>query len=118
MQVYESNADKYNSTLEDAGVTVAKKPHMLLLADAVQKEVTYKLLFFNMINVKCVTFIKRSRWLMVCFVSCLLQEKDLVNRYTEATANNTQLQKQMGLAKNLVLQVRKQFSILCMTPSL
>lgn len=55
---------------------------------------------------------------MVCFVSCLLQEKDLVNRYTEATANNTQLQKQMGLAKNLVLQVRKQFSILCMTPSL
>ncbi|KAK9539963.1 hypothetical protein VZT92_002442 [Zoarces viviparus] len=32
------------------------------------------------------------------------QEKDLVNRYTEATAENTQRQKQMGLAKNLISQ--------------
>ena len=40
----------------------------------------------------------------------LLQEKDLVNHYAEATAENTQRQKQMGLAKNLILQVRKQAS--------
>ncbi|TMS22790.1 Envoplakin [Larimichthys crocea] len=66
---YETNVDKYNSTLEDAGATVAKKPHMLTLADAVQKE-----------------------------------EKDLVNRFAEATAENTQRQKQMDLAKNLILQ--------------
>ncbi|KAG8014466.1 Envoplakin [Nibea albiflora] len=66
---YETNVDKYNSTLEDAGATVAKKPHMLTLADAVQKE-----------------------------------EKDLVNRFAEATAENTQRQKQLGLAKNLILQ--------------
>ncbi|KAM9770016.1 envoplakin a [Menidia menidia] len=31
-------------------------------------------------------------------------EKDLVNRYAEATAENTQRQKQMGLAKSLILQ--------------
>ncbi|XP_051240022.1 envoplakin a [Dicentrarchus labrax] len=66
---YEVNVDKYNSTLEDAGATVAKKPRMPGLADAIQKE-----------------------------------EKDLVNRYTEATAENKQRQKQMGLAKNLILQ--------------
>lgn len=40
--------------------------------------------------------------------SCLLQEKDLVKRYAEATAENNQRQKQMDLAKNLILQVRKQ----------
>lgn len=45
---------------------------------------------------------------MVSCVSCLLQEKGLINRYAEATAENTQRQKQMGLAKNLILQVRKQ----------
>ncbi|XP_044199876.1 envoplakin a [Thunnus albacares] len=66
---YETNVDKYNSTREDAGATVAKKPNVLSLADAVQKE-----------------------------------EKDLVNRYAEATAENTQRQKQMNLAKNLILQ--------------
>ncbi|XP_029293558.1 envoplakin a [Cottoperca gobio] len=66
---YETNVDKYNSTLEDAGATVANKPRMLKMADAVQKE-----------------------------------EKDLVNRYAEATAENTQRQKQMGLARNLILQ--------------
>ncbi|KAM7394027.1 hypothetical protein PAMP_020854 [Pampus punctatissimus] len=66
---YETNVDKYNSTHEDAGATVAKKPHMLTLADAIQKE-----------------------------------EKDLVNRYAEATAENTQRQKQMSLAKNIILQ--------------
>lgn len=47
---------------------------------------------------------------MVCCVSCLLQEKDLVNRYAEATAENAQRQKQMGLAKNLILQVKKKRS--------
>ncbi|KAM4585466.1 envoplakin a [Odontesthes bonariensis] len=66
---YEDNVDKYNGTLEDAGATVPKKPHMLTLSDAVQKK-----------------------------------EKDLVNRYAEAMAENTQLQKQMGLAKNVILQ--------------
>ncbi|XP_040891629.1 envoplakin a [Toxotes jaculatrix] len=66
---YDANVDKYNSTLEDAGVTVAKKPYVGTLSDAVQKE-----------------------------------EKDLGNRYAQATAENTQRQKQMGLAKNLILQ--------------
>lgn len=66
---YETNVDKYNGTLEDAGATVAKKPHVATLSDAVQKE-----------------------------------EKNLLNRYAEATAENTQRQKQMALAKNFVLQ--------------
>uniref|UniRef100_A0A3B4V7J6 Envoplakin a n=1 Tax=Seriola dumerili TaxID=41447 RepID=A0A3B4V7J6_SERDU len=43
---YDANVDKYNSTLEDAGVTVAKKPQILTLSDAVQKEVTFKLFHF------------------------------------------------------------------------
>lgn len=42
VQEYESNVNKYNSTLEDAGATIAKKPSMPLLADAVEKEVTFK----------------------------------------------------------------------------
>ncbi|XP_047435288.1 envoplakin a [Mugil cephalus] len=66
---YETNIDKYNSTLEDVDASVEKKPCLLPLSEAVQK-----------------------------------QEKDLANRYAEATAENTQLQKQMGLAKNLILQ--------------
>ncbi|XP_018520557.1 LOW QUALITY PROTEIN: envoplakin a [Lates calcarifer] len=66
---YDTNVGKYNSTLEDAGTTVLKKPKMATLADAVQKE-----------------------------------EKDLSNLYAKATAENTQRQKQMGLAKNLILQ--------------
>ncbi|XP_061584772.1 envoplakin-like [Cololabis saira] len=66
---YESNVDKYNSTLEDSGAAVPKKPPMLTLSDAVQKE-----------------------------------EKDLVNRYAEAKAENNQRLKQMGLAKNLIQQ--------------
>ncbi|XP_069553264.1 envoplakin a [Brachyistius frenatus] len=66
---YEANVDKYNSTLEDAGTTVAKKPRMLTLSDSVHKE-----------------------------------EKDLMNRFAEATAENTQRQKQMSLAKNLISQ--------------
>lgn len=45
---------------------------------------------------------------MVYCVSRSLQERDLVKQYAEATAENTQRQKQMGLAKNLILQVRKQ----------
>lgn len=47
MQEYETNVDKYNSTLEDSGATVSKKPRMLTLADSVQKEVTFKLLCFS-----------------------------------------------------------------------
>ncbi|XP_056136215.1 envoplakin a [Lampris incognitus] len=35
---YEANVDKYNSTLDDAGATVAKRPHASTLADAVQKQ--------------------------------------------------------------------------------
>nr|XP_046265343.1 envoplakin a [Scatophagus argus] len=66
---YEAGTDKYNSTLEDAGATVAKKPSLLSLADAVQKE-----------------------------------EKDLINHYAEATAENAQRQKQMSLAQSLMIQ--------------
>lgn len=44
VQEYETNADKYNSTLENAGVTISQKPRMLTLAEAVQKEVTFKFL--------------------------------------------------------------------------
>ncbi|XP_068177424.1 envoplakin a [Antennarius striatus] len=66
---YESNTDRYNSTLEDAGVSVASKPQIYTLAEAVNKE-----------------------------------EKNLTSRLTEATAENTQRQKQMGLAKNIILQ--------------
>ncbi|XP_059196303.1 envoplakin a [Centropristis striata] len=66
---YETNVDKYNSTLEDAGANVANKPRMVTLAEAVQRE-----------------------------------EKDLINRYTEATAESTQRQKQMSLAQNFMVQ--------------
>ncbi|KAK2816825.1 hypothetical protein Q5P01_025016 [Channa striata] len=67
---YDTNIDKYNSSLENTGVTVAKKsPTGPTLSDAIQK-----------------------------------QEKNLVNRYAKATAENNQRQKQMGLAKNLILQ--------------
>uniref|UniRef100_A0A3Q3F233 Envoplakin a n=1 Tax=Labrus bergylta TaxID=56723 RepID=A0A3Q3F233_9LABR len=64
---YETNVDKYNSTLEDSGATVAQKPRLSTLTEAVQKE-----------------------------------ERDLVNRYAEASAESSQRQKQMDLAKNLV----------------
>lgn len=50
MQDYETSVDKYNSTLEDAGATVPKKPPVLTMADAVQKEVTF-LHFQHNINV-------------------------------------------------------------------
>ncbi|XP_019732075.1 envoplakin a [Hippocampus comes] len=66
---YDANIGKFNSTLEDAGVTVAKRPYTLTLAEAVQKE-----------------------------------ERDLVNRYAEASAENGQRQKQLGLARNLIAQ--------------
>uniref|UniRef100_A0AAX7V2A8 Desmoplakin SH3 domain-containing protein n=1 Tax=Astatotilapia calliptera TaxID=8154 RepID=A0AAX7V2A8_ASTCA len=74
---YETNVDTYNSTLEDAGATVPKKPRMPTLSEV-----------------------------------CLLQEKSLVNRYAETKAENTQRQKQMGLAKNLISrqQVRSERS--------
>ncbi|XP_058496226.1 envoplakin a [Solea solea] len=66
---YDTNVDKYNGTLEDSGATIAKKPRVLTLSEAVQRE-----------------------------------EKDLVNLYAKATAENTQRQKQMGLAKNIISQ--------------
>uniref|UniRef100_A0A3B4ACH6 Uncharacterized protein n=1 Tax=Periophthalmus magnuspinnatus TaxID=409849 RepID=A0A3B4ACH6_9GOBI len=66
---YETNVDKYNGTLEDSGISVAKQPYVPTLSSAIEKE-----------------------------------EKSLINRYSEATAENTQRQKQMGLAKNLVVQ--------------
>ncbi|XP_030582411.1 envoplakin a isoform X1 [Archocentrus centrarchus] len=66
---HEANVCKYNSTLENAGATVAEKPPVPRLSDAVQKE-----------------------------------GKDLANRYAKTTAENTQRQKQMVLAKNLISQ--------------
>ncbi|XP_049425847.1 envoplakin a [Epinephelus fuscoguttatus] len=64
---YETNVDRYNSALEDAGATVSQKSSMPTMADALQRE-----------------------------------EKDLVNRYAKASAENAQRQKQMDLAKNLI----------------
>ncbi|XP_049577702.1 envoplakin a [Syngnathus scovelli] len=66
---YDTNIGKFNSTLEDAGATIAKRPYTLTLAEAVQKE-----------------------------------ERDLVNRYAEASAENGQRQIQMGLAQNLMMK--------------
>ncbi|KAM9314217.1 envoplakin a [Pholidichthys leucotaenia] len=66
---YETNVDKYNSVLEESGATVAKKPRMDTLSDAIEK-----------------------------------QEKDLLSRYAETIAENTQRQKQMSVAKSLVSQ--------------
>ncbi|CAL8328952.1 unnamed protein product [Lota lota] len=67
LSVYELSADKYKSTVEDAGATVAKRPYEPTLVDAVQK-----------------------------------QEKALVNRYAETSAENTQRLNQMSLAKKLI----------------
>lgn len=39
LQDYESSVDRYNSTLEDAGVPVTKKAEVFTLANAVDKEV-------------------------------------------------------------------------------
>ncbi|KAM4751054.1 envoplakin-like [Anableps anableps] len=38
LNAYESDVDKYNSTLEQAGTAVPKKPQMLTLCEAVEKE--------------------------------------------------------------------------------
>uniref|UniRef100_A0A8C5GX50 SH3 domain-containing protein n=1 Tax=Gouania willdenowi TaxID=441366 RepID=A0A8C5GX50_GOUWI len=35
---YEANVDKYNTILEDGGATIAKKPHLVTLADTIQKQ--------------------------------------------------------------------------------
>uniref|UniRef100_A0A665XA62 Desmoplakin SH3 domain-containing protein n=1 Tax=Echeneis naucrates TaxID=173247 RepID=A0A665XA62_ECHNA len=45
----------------------------------------------------------RTEWIITQCYYCT-NEKDLVNHYARATAENTQRQKQMGLAKNLILQ--------------
>lgn len=63
-----------------------------------------KILCLKHINV--LYFIWKSTWMICCYE--YLQEKDLANRFSEATAENTQRQKQMDLAQNLILQVRKQ----------
>nr|XP_015809808.2 envoplakin a [Nothobranchius furzeri]XP_054607682.1 envoplakin a [Nothobranchius furzeri] len=76
LNAYESSVNRYNSTLEDAGATVPKKPRVLTLADAVQK-----------------------------------MDKDLSNRYAETKAENNQRQKQMGLAKSLLLQNEEQVQV-------
>ncbi|KAG7265603.1 hypothetical protein CRUP_005948 [Coryphaenoides rupestris] len=67
LSVYETNADKYYSTVEDSGATVAKRPYEQTLANALQQ-----------------------------------QEKALVNRYAETSAENSQRLNQMSLAKNLI----------------
>lgn len=41
LQEYETNVDKYNGTLEDAGKTVPNKPDLFSLADSIQKEVKH-----------------------------------------------------------------------------
>ncbi|MEQ2253507.1 hypothetical protein ILYODFUR_032831, partial [Ilyodon furcidens] len=69
LNVYEANAHKYNSTLENVGMTLPKRAQMLTLADAIGKE-----------------------------------EKQLVNRHAEATAENIQRQRHMVLARNLICQ--------------
>uniref|UniRef100_A0A8C3B2J8 Envoplakin a n=1 Tax=Cyclopterus lumpus TaxID=8103 RepID=A0A8C3B2J8_CYCLU len=58
----------------------------------------------SLLNVRLKWIVTQCCKILVSCVSCLLQEKGLVNRYAEATAENTQRQKQMGLAKNLILQ--------------
>lgn len=52
MQEYETNVDKYNGALEDAGTPVAKKPRLLTLSDAVQKEVTFKYVYNIICSIK------------------------------------------------------------------
>ncbi|XP_054635826.1 envoplakin a [Dunckerocampus dactyliophorus] len=74
---YDTNIDKFNSTLEGTSATITKRPYTLTLAEAVQKE-----------------------------------EKDLVNRYSEASAENAQRQKQMGLARNLIVQNEEKVHLL------
>ncbi|XP_032418372.1 envoplakin-like [Xiphophorus hellerii] len=66
---YETNANKYNGTLEDVGMTLPKTTQSLTFSDAIQRE-----------------------------------EKNLINRYAEATAENAQRQKQIDLARNLIFQ--------------
>ncbi|XP_017293252.1 envoplakin a [Kryptolebias marmoratus] len=73
---YDASVNKYNSTLEDAGATVPKKPRMLTLSDSVQKEA-----------------------------------RNLTNRYAEATAESLQRQKQMSLAKSLLLQNEEKVNV-------
>ncbi|KAJ8363564.1 hypothetical protein SKAU_G00123950 [Synaphobranchus kaupii] len=66
---YETNSEKYRSTLGDVGKTGASKFQPATLANSVHK-----------------------------------QEKALVNRYAEVSAENDQLLNQMDFAKNLITQ--------------
>ncbi|XP_034045227.1 envoplakin a [Thalassophryne amazonica] len=70
---YEANVDKFNSTREDAGTSVATKPRYGTLANAIEKE-----------------------------------EKALVNLYAKTSAENSQLQKQTALAKNIIVKNEEQ----------
>lgn len=97
VQQYEANAEKYNSTLEDAGTTVEKKPRVFSLADAIETEVQ----IYSTEN----TNVSYSLQVNDLTSWKLLQERNLVNQFAEATAENAQRQKQMDLAKNLILQV-------------
>ncbi|KAJ8399686.1 hypothetical protein AAFF_G00407910 [Aldrovandia affinis] len=72
---YETNSDKYSSTLNDVGTTGANQLQSATLADSVQK-----------------------------------QEKALVNRYTEVSAENDQLLSQMDFSKNLIAQNNEKVS--------
>ena len=44
-------------------------------------------------------------WCLMCLCVSLLQERDLLNMYSEVTAANNQRLSQMGLAKNIIAQV-------------
>lgn len=90
--------DMYNSTLEEDGAPVAMKTDQLTLADAISKEVKLQL------RPRPHT---RRQPLLTDICSGFDQEKNLVNRFSEATAENTQRQKQMALARNLMVQVRR-----------
>ena len=107
MQVYELNADKYNSNVEDAGATVAEKPYEPTLADAVQQQVTLiqfqNRIHYNSVSIFKYFFVKHCMTILLYF---LFQEKDLVNRYAETSAENTQRVNQMSLSKNLIALVK------------
>ncbi|KAI1896733.1 hypothetical protein AGOR_G00097840 [Albula goreensis] len=72
---YETNSDKYRSTLKDVGVTDVYQLPSATLADSVQK-----------------------------------QEKALVNRYAEVSAENDQVLSQMDFAKKRIAQNEEKIS--------
>lgn len=93
--------DRYNGTLEEAGISVPQKPKMFTLCDSVDKEVRYICGFTPM----SLPFFIYTMFLYL--KGFLLQEKGLTKRFAEAKSENFQRQKQMDLAKNFLSQVRK-----------